>query len=374
MRGRPRTPTENYGTIHTRRTGATWEASTYARNSTGRVQRIRKRGHTKPQAVTSLKEAVKELISPTEGDLHSGSTVKELCEKWLLEFDQSKRSQGTKNAYRAAVEGVIIPGLGDVALNECGVPRVDRFITGVKPGRQKNVRAALKQAFALAVRHGVMSKNPMESVAVYIAPEKKNVEALEPKQIKQLFGHLAKYDDAHTSVLLDGAVFMAGTGARIGETMASMFPDFNLAKGIVSLNYTTQEDSDGKLFRQENGKGRGSDRDLVMPNKVVLMLKRRQLAAVTDLVFPSARLTMRWPNNYRRQWREALKDSKFEGVSPKWLRRSVATQIAHEIGSEAAAKQLGHTDDEITMQHYIQAQRELVDFTTVLDGLMGEVA
>ena len=102
------------------------------------------------------------------------------------------------------------------------------------------------------------------------------------------------------------------------------------------------------------------------------MLLERQVRADqghVDAVFPARGGGWIAPCNLRRQWRQALAGTTLEWVKPHDLRRTVATHIERRYGSKQAAKQLGHSSDQVTTAHYIEKLALAPDSTDVLDGL-----
>lgn len=87
-----------------------------------------------------------------------------------------------------------------------------------------------------------------------------------------------------------------------------------------------------------------------------------------ELVFPSARGTVRTPANFRRTWR-TIRGDDYAWVTPHNFRDTAATIVAEELGADAAAAQLGHTDAKITRVHYIEASPLAPDATAALDRL-----
>jgi len=68
-------------------------------------------------------------------------------------------------------------------------------------------------------------------------------------------------------------------------------------------------------------------------------------------------------------WREALEGTVYSGWTPRDFRKAVATLVRDNMGVEAARDQLGHTNESVTLGHYIQPTHEGPDATSVLDML-----
>jgi integrase len=69
----------------------------------------------------------------------------------------------------------------------------------------------------------------------------------------------------------------------------------------------------------------------------------------------------------RSVWRDLFAGTDWAWVTQKTLRKTVATLINLELGSELAAKQLGHASDAITRKHYIEPSKVPHDQRSALD-------
>jgi len=167
---------------------------------------------------------------------------------------------------------------------------------------------------------------------------------------------------------------LLATGARIGEVLAIRWSDAELAgtSPVVTLSGTLVYLRGKGLFRQGWTKSDAGYRMVSLPKFAVDVLKRRQAEAKPndlDAVFPSRNGTWLAPNNVRRQWRAARKDTGLEWVIPHTFRKTVATLIDQETDTKTAAAQLGHKNEEITTAYYIQKAHQAPDVSSVLDAL-----
>jgi len=125
------------------------------------------------------------------------------------------------------------------------------------------------------------------------------------------------------------------------------------------------------IYRQPWTKSDAGFRAVPLPRFAVEVLKRRQADAKPndhDAVFPSRNGSWLTPNNVRRQWRAARKDTGLEWVIPHTFRKTVATLIDQETDTKTAAAQLGHKNEEITTAYYIQKAHQAPDVSSVLDA------
>jgi hypothetical protein len=168
-------------------------------------------------------------------------------------------------------------------------------------------------------------------------------------------------------------VVRAASGCRIGELLALQVEGWNRATAQIDIAGTIP--SEGELTRQPTKTDAGL-RQLTVPSWTVGVLNRR--AAMSDgrpesLLFAarSGGTAPMSPANFRRKWRAAIAHSphaaELHGITPKHLRKTVATQIGAKDRA-AAANQLGHAN-EATLAHYVEKQIPSFDNQIFLDAL-----
>lgn len=211
------------------------------------------------------------------------------------------------------------------------------------------------------------------------APAKKPVAALTVEEVGTLREGLRSWQDEagyrgprRGSGLLDVVDLMLATGLRISEALALRWDDVDLGEQpTVTVSGTLVYLKKNGLQRQEHTKTSSGFRILTIPAFAVDMLLRRSVEATpteTNAVFPSGKGTWKWPNNYRRTLRVALKDIESDGtISPHVFRKSVATLIDAEATLEAAAAVLGHSGTAVTAKHYVKKATAAPDMSEILD-------
>lgn len=378
---RPPLELETWGKI--RRTTVHGQPAAVARyrDSDGRTRLMQRQGKTPADAERRLVAAMRARLSPASLDLTGRSTVGVACERWLTGPDVQGFSTGTVRRYEAAVKSLIGDGFDGVRLSEVTVPRVDRFLQSVTkthgPGAGKTTRTVLQHVFALAVRHGAMRSNPMRDAGKIrqprktpVAPTVDDVHAMQ-KLMRLYDATPDRRGAARTADLGDLFAMFVATGCRTAEVIALRWRDVNLAASTVSITGTAALDEDGKIVRQPHPKTDTSRRTLILPPFAADVLTRRRVDSYCQWVFPSATGTLRWPHNLRRNWREALKGTEYENVTPRALRKAVATIIRDRMGLDVARDQLGHASNVVTRKHYVQPSHKGPDATEVLQ-LLGE--
>lgn len=96
------------------------------------------------------------------------------------------------------------------------------------------------------------------------------------------------------------------------------------------------------------------------------MHARRTKPLALGFPVPPAAGTVRSPNNFRRQWRDAREGSGYEGLTPHVSPKTVATIIDREYGSKDAATRLDHSGSASTEKHYIEKSATAPGLTRAL--------
>jgi integrase len=321
-------------------------------------------GRTPSLAENALKEALRDRLAPAGEVITRDSTLEALAAAWKAEMLADKNlADGTKLTYQEALKAVL-RGLSGVRVGEATPAKLNRYIQAVAvktPGQARTVRIVLKHMMSHAVFSGAIDSNPVGETKA-VARTKPQVKALRADDIAQIRGLLEvwdsgvdKYNRPRNGSLRDTMDMYAATGARTSEVLALRWADFNFGAQppTVTINGTVAKNIDGKLIVKGTLKTDKSRRELELPEFVIPMLAARAANAYTDLVFPSATGTPRWPDNLRRDWKAALAGTPFAGVTPGAFRKAVATLLAEEMGAEAARDQLGHTGFG-NLRHYVE--------------------
>lgn len=351
---RPPLPLETYGNIKRTTHNGKPAARAYYRDSDGITRKMLRTGKTPAAAETALKEALRDRLAPAGDIITPDSTVAALAASWKSEMlTDDKLSDGTKRTYQDGL-ATILRGLSGVRVIEATPAKLHRYIQAVAkttPGAARTARIVLKHMFDHAVYAGALASNPVNETKA-VTPKVPNVKALRAADIATIRdllevwdSGLDKYKRPRNGNVRDTMDMYAATGARTSEVLALRWTDFDFTTDppMVTLNGTVTRGLDGKLTIQERLKTNKSHRALELPPFVVPMLTERARTAYSDLVFPSAVGTPRWPDNLRRDWRTALEGTPYARVTPGAFRKAVATLLSEEMGAEAARDQLGHT-------------------------------
>jgi len=357
-------------------------ARTRYRDWDGRRRLVQASGTTEKTAERALKRKLAErsLFQPAAGVLTPDSGFGELVDYWLEHLDlEGHLSKTTRQLYERNMRTLVMPVFRELTLREIGVARCDHFLkqqANRSYNRAKQSRVVLRLAFALAVRHEILPRNPMDGVSRLRRPPS-TPSALSPAEVNAIRAAILTWEagrlgepgprpDGQLGAIVE---VMLGTSARIGEVLALRRCDVDVtgAPPSVRIAGTIVAHSGEPVQRQDHPKTAKSRRRVAIPSFAAEAIRTR-LVRLADyspdaLLFSTREGTPLTTNNVRRQLRHVLQAAGIDGVTPHMFRRTVATAINAEAGVELAAELLGHTDPKITIQHYIR-RSEMVNPVT----------
>lgn len=403
-RGRPPLPRGALGDIRVRRQtlesgkwrisedgpageGVRWEAAAGFRDRRGKRRRIRRYSvESAADAKRTLQAAwADEKVKLRLERPDSSQSVKELVELWWKDFEKSSNTRTqTKEQYRAAVDGYVIPTFGSLKVYELDPSTIHNGLEELADealGRARFARVVLKHVGTFGVRSGVFETNPVtEDIALYKATHKAP-QALTVGQYRDVRQAVSAWitephsGPARSTIVLDVLDFMVATGCRTGEALAVRWEDVQLGDSpSVTFAGTIVEPRKGRpTYRQEFTKTSSGFRTVpIGPMAVALLMRRAGSDEVNDhgMVFPNANGGLMAPNNFRFKLRRALKAADLEGFYPYLVRKTGAKLIRDAHGIEAASQTLGHSSTAVTEKHYAGAVHEAPDISHVLEGFL----
>lgn len=343
-------------------------------------------------AVVALKARIQSMKRGTE-DLNSESRVGELAEVWF----RGKHSEGLKyrtiERARSILDNHVLRGVGNLRIREASTAKLDLFIRDVAAGHGAAtaviVRSVLSGMFSEAQRYDAVSSNPVSATRVpkrarseiramtledFLGMRAYAVEQLRPltqeERLARANGDTRRMGGTNRAQTpLDVIDFLIGTGARASEVLGLCWEDVHLDGDVPFVTIRQQvirEKERGLVLAPTKER---DVRRLALPGFAVSMLTRRQGLPGNEwgAVFTNVRNNLIDPSNMRKVWRDLFRESDWSWVTQKTLRKTVATLIDLELGSEVAAKQLGHTSDSMTKLYYIEPSKIPQDQRTALD-------
>lgn len=371
---RPNTPIGKWGKITVKEDRGKILAYAYYRDFDGVLRRVNRWGKTKGAALRELDAALTERHLD-QGELSRATKLSELAKLWLEHGKaQDRWKPRTVHRYEDVIK-TLTKAVGEVRISEATAGRLDKSIVAmarVHPANAMTAKTVLKGMFDYAVRHDATTTNPAANLSP-IQDKQQDVRAMTSDEFRGFRAHFAAslgewkgVGRRRPTTAVDVLDFLIATGVRPGEALAVRWSDVDLKAGTVEINGTAyREPGDGVKIQPTTKEE--DDRKLKLPPFALDMLQRRADGDVVDVVFPSEAGTWYDPNSFGKTWRRTLAGTEYEWVTPKVLRKTVATMLAKQLGSGAAAKQLGHTSDAVTLAHYIQRERPTVDYSAALE-------
>ncbi|HWV78937.1 MAG TPA: site-specific integrase [Isoptericola sp.] len=365
-----------------------WKAHTRFRDSDGVTRLVEAWGASGAAAERALTSTLTERAARTDSTVTAATRLHALAEFWLRTDVRPSTTRGTrtKDKYDSITRTVIVPAIGQLMLRECTAGRLDRFLrttAAEHPANARTARSCLTQMFSVAVREGALGANPAkETSSIRTEPATEGVDVLtldEVRTIRKLVYADPWAVDRDLHHLVD---VMLGTSARIGEVLALRWSDVNLDAGTVAITGTIiPKTSNMPQHRQPFPKSRKHRvQRLPRPTRDVLALRLATVpAGEHDLVFPpQGKTPYRDPSNtgaQLRTWRERQEGHpELDRVTSHFFRRTGATEVERAAGLDVAAKQLGHSNSQVTARHYVQRVDLGPDVTAILETLYDEAA
>jgi len=345
------------------------------------------------KAARAALEAKLETMAQGSDELNSETRLSTLAELWYT----SKLGEGLKyrtlERSRSVLDTHVIPGVGGLRIREASTAKLEVYVRKIAAERGAAtaviVRSVLSGMFSEAQRFDAVVVNPIAATRVpkrtkgeiramsfseFEGMRAHAVEALKPltkdERLARANGDVRRMGGANRAQTpLDVIDFLIATGARASEVLGLCWGDVHLDGDVPFVRIHQQ------VIRE---KERGlvlaptKERDirlLALPGFAVDMLSRRAMLPTNQdgAVFTNVRGNLIDPSNMRSVWRRLFKGTEWEWVTQKTLRKTVATVIDMELGSELAAKQLGHTSDKMTRAHYIAPSKLPQDQRSALE-------
>lgn len=244
------------------------------------------------------KDAQRELIR-TLHEMDTGAfvepsklTVAEYLEKWLAGYAAVSCTKHTHDDYAAELRRHVFPSIGNIPLSKLQPLHIQDYIArglergrldgkgGLSPKTMHKHFFLLKEAFARAVRWGILGRNPADALDPPKVPELE-MRVLSEAEIRQLLvatvGHYMQ-----VPILL-----AVGTGMRRNEILGLQWADVNLDAGAVKVRQSLLYHDGAYSFKTpKTEKGR---RTVQLPSLVVegLIRHRGQQAEQKLLLGPA---------------------------------------------------------------------------------------
>jgi integrase len=310
----------------------------------------------------SAKALQGELLTPTS------LTFAELAEQWLEGFEalvaSGERAERTLEHYRYHLERHLLPAFGRRRLQEISTDDCARLIAqlrakGLAPKTIAGCLVPLGRIFALALRRGHLSDNPLRRLEQSERPriQKREQRVLGHDEITRL---LAESLPAYRP-LLATALY---SGMRLSELLGLTWGDVDLDQELLHVRFQLSRGRIDRPARRVRLKTENAVRDIPLLPQLGALLKRHKLGSPFsqpgDYVFCTALGT---PLGYRNVERRGLRRAaELAGLSSEEhprlrvhdLRHTFASHLIVDLRLDVAhvSRILGHARPSITLDTY----------------------
>lgn len=338
-------------------------------------------GPSRAAAERKLKQKLAErsLYQPGFNGMSAGSSYPELVTYWLEDIEVEDRlTRTTRNLYERDMRALVLPHSMTSPSGRLESPAATTSSSNSSKSsysRAKRARVVLRLALALAVRHEILPRNPMDH-ASRLHRKKTIPDAFTIAEVEEIRAAIKAWEsrrilagprpDRQLGQIVE---VMLGTSARIGEVLAIRIQDLDLDGPIPTARIagTIIRRKGEPTHRQDHPKTDRSARRVALPSFALQAIRSRLLCSgdvdPTALLFSTRAGTPHTTNNIRRLLRDVMDAAEIEKITPHRFRRTVATVVNDAQDALLASELLGRTDPRITMQHYIQ-RSEIVNPVT----------
>jgi integrase len=368
---RPPLPLGHHGSIKATREGGQWVTRCRVRDLDGVTRKVERWGSSRTAAQRALQDELRQRRGERTELLRPHSTFRDAATVWAAKI-AARREDSTADTYRHWLDGVVLPQLAELRLQECDVAQIDAFFTRLEQARRtvvsedgtttekirRTIRAIVGGVMQQAVLHQAVASNPVRELEPIESPKghrKAPPRGLTPEERRRLLAHVDADKVAMGADLPDLIRFAIGSGLRIGELCAVRWIDLNL-DGIPVV---TEDDMrlvpvvavrqnvypvKGKGLTVHGGKTATALRIVPLPELVTTRLRARRHGDENPEwpVFAAAgrdgQPTYRWPANVRRSVRAVREHIGLGWMTPHTWRRTYATILDDEMSLTDRAK------------------------------------
>lgn len=222
---------------------------------------------TKKEAEAALAELVRSVETGLDFD-SSRLTVGDYLEKWL-DASSKRVKQRTFARYSELLRLHVIPIVGSLPLAKLKPLHLEKVYSsaedkGLSKQSVLHIHRVAYTALRQAVRWQLVGRNVAEAV-IPPRPDRRNLAALEPADVRELFKAVA---GTH---LETPTILAVGTGMRLGEVLGLRWRDVNLKRAELRITQTLQITM---VF--DTPKTHRSMRTVTLPKFVIAALRRHR--------------------------------------------------------------------------------------------------
>lgn len=372
----------------------------YTRLRDGSRVLVQASGTSKETTEANVREAArKRAMIRTDGEVGPQSKLGDVAlESIELRLAAGEISATSAQLYRGDVARAGgREGITDMRMEDCDRNTLHNYLVALSrrsPSTAKRLRSVLREAFKFANTRGARLDDPAPlselKLAKGAAPQPRALTVSELDLLRSLVADWQAGDPRRWKYQREAIEVQLGTGIRPGELLALGWEDVDLVSTPATIKITgtivrIKGHGSGKgarrgevapgegvgVVRQDHPKTQGSRRTIPLTKTATDALMRMRVESPgnhSGLVFAARTGGPIDPHNYGRRWREIVKGTELDWVTPHVLRKTVATIIAREVDPETAAAILGNNLATVKL-HYIEREETVVpDHTAQLQA------
>lgn len=335
-----------------------------------RLQYLDTDGRVRTKTAATKLEAFRELAK-LESQMQLGFVSKptkeipylgEWLDVWLSQREREVRLT-THLGFESILRNYLKPLLGHLKLDQVTVFEVEAAYSvlgedkGLSPATVKKLHSILSQAFGMALRYGLVSRNPMVSVktpVVHVKP-KETLTFVEVRKVLDTARMLE--DDSYPRYLL-----ALRLGMRQGECLALTWGDVDLQGGVIRVSKSVDV-LPGRGAIVTPPKSRNSNRTIPLDDETLMALIKFQQSqnfpGDEELLFSSLKGAHRNARTDYDNWKRLLVLAGVRSVRLHDARHAAATLLL-AAGADARSIQLllGHSSPGFTLATYVHPDQE----------------
>ena len=285
-------------------------------------------------------------------------TLREYVLHWQEVYDKNQSRPTTYAAHGYLFKNHILPGLGEIPLEELTAERVGDFLEerrcfgghrpespeypGLGEHTMRHIHRLLQQCLDQAIRDGLITDNPARSFR-YPRPQKVSANVLTPTEVEDYL------DAAQRLGYLPMFLLALTAGLRQGELIALKWSDLDVNERTLTISESRA------VERRELVEYEGGTRTVSLTQEVVELLRTehtRHPCSPLMFMHPATQKPYS-PQMVRRMHNEIIREAGLDHVRFADLRHTCAV-LALQNGMDAreVSQMLGHFRTSMTRQNY----------------------
>lgn len=273
----------------------------------------------------------------------ASGTVREYLEGWIDSKEKTIKSS-TATGYRKAINGVLVPALGEIELARLKRPDVRAMCEGMSAGNKRigNVLSVLRTALDDALHDEIIDHNPIAGWSYKKNEPPKEHDEVDPFTRDEQARILAELDGQHRNLIQ----FAFWTGLRTSELCGLMWQDIDEIRGEFRVRRAITQGSK-QAETTKTASGTRTVR-LLGPAMEALKAQKQHTALIGEFVFHDPRYNEPWAGDgpiRKYMWQPALRRAKVRYRRPYQTRHTYASMML-SAGEHPmwVAQQMGHSD------------------------------